>query len=183
MRRNVVITGSLAVAGFVAVAPMAIRRAGLIINLTPSLPIGIYRRTQLHRLYDGETVEACPPAAKGNRAIRQAVKRGWLLRTPHSRCADGLVPFLKDVAATPGQIVTESQNGLSVDGRKLPHTAVKQKSTHGRPIDHYKFGRYKVTAGRVWLYDNHSPWAYDSRYWGPVTVSRVLFHIQPILTW
>lgn len=174
-----VVAGGLATC---AAAVFSFNAAGFIFNATPSLPVGVYRITSLPRhLQDGDMVELCPPSK--NPAIRQAIRRRWLLTKPSSPCPDHLVPFIKRIAATSGQHVTLSMAGISVDGNLLPKTAIKRLSKAGRLIVHYPLGRYTVQPGRVWLTDNGSPWAYDSRYWGPVPRGNLLAAARPVLTW
>lgn len=102
---------------------------------------------------------------------------------PGSPCVDHPAPFLKRIGALPGQRVSISMSGMSVDGHILPSTAIKARSKTGLPIIHYPLGRSTVRPGHVWLTDNSSPWAYDSRYWGPVTASHLLAEAAPVLTW
>ncbi len=160
-------------------------RAGYIINTTPSLPIGIYHIEKLPpRLIDGDMIEICPLSPAVSQSVRQAIQHKWLLTDAKSPCAGHLAPFLKRVAATPGQGVDLSGSGIRVNGVELPRTNVKTMSLNGKtPLIHYPFGRHTVAAGSIWVSDNSSPWAYDSRYYGPIPLSHVISGIKPVLTW
>jgi len=161
----------------------ALKESGVFLNITPSMPLGLYREEALPPLRAGMIVLLCPPSFSTSHAMRQAIRRHWLQTEAGSPCQNRLVPFLKRIAAVPGQQVKLSMTGISVDGHMLPATAIKARSKAGRPIIHYPLGRYTVRPGHVWLTDNSSPWAYDSRYWGPVTTGHLLAAARPVLTW
>lgn len=78
----------------------------------------------------------------------------------------------------PGQYIEISQ-GVSIDGRPLPSSAVRRTDGAGRPL--------KPCAGGVvppgYLYV-HSPFvsSYASRYFGPIPDSGLLGLSRPILT-
>ncbi|MEE3501280.1 S26 family signal peptidase [Acidiphilium acidophilum] len=174
-------------AGLLAVgvlADVALVRSGLIINVTPSMPIGLYRLSSLpRRLHDGMIVYLCPPSPARNLAMAQAAQGKWLLTSPRSPCPSHLVPFLKKIGATPGQTVTLTMRGTSIDGHLLPATAIKRFAKNGQPMIHQKPGSYLMGPRQVWVWDNSSPWAYDSRYWGPLPVANILKQARPVLTW
>lgn len=186
IRRIRLLAAGLAGVGIVWAGVRYARAHDVILNVTPSLPLGLYHLSPpspLGDLHDGDMVELCPPSPASSPAMRQAIRRHWLMTAPSSPCADHLVPFIKRIAATPGQRVTISMSGISVDGHLLPATAIKARSKAGRAIIHYPLGGYTVRPGHVWVTDNASPWAYDSRYWGPVTTSHMLALARPVLTW
>ncbi len=174
--------GALAAFGFGCVT---LSNAGYIINVTPSLPVGVYKRETLpNHLIDGDMIEICPLSPKSSPSMRQAIQHKWLLIDPKSPCADRLAPFLKRVAATPGQTVDLSINGVSVDGVELPKTAVKLVAANGKTLlVHFPFGRHTVAPNMIWVTDNSSPWAFDSRYYGPIPFYHVISGIKPVLTW
>lgn len=173
-----------AAAALMIVGWQAASKSELIINMTPSLPLGIYRLAPLPaHLHDGDTIYFCPPSASGSPAMRQAVKNHWLLRYDRSPCPDHLAPFLKRVAALPGQSVTLSMRGISIDGKLLPKTRIQPRSKTGGRIIHYPLGSYTVKPNTFWETDNSSRWAYDSRYYGPVPMGNLLNSAQPVLTW
>jgi type IV secretory pathway protease TraF len=42
-------------------------------------------------------------------------------------------------------------------------------------------GRYIVGSGEIWLVSSYSPRSFDSRYFGPVKVGRVVATVRPVL--
>ena len=184
-KRQLYVTAGLAcLFGVGSLASIGLAHSGLIINLTPSMPIGLYHLSPLpHRLHDGMIVCLCPPSPASNPAMAQAVRARWLLTSPSSTCPAHLVPFIKRIGATPGQTVSLTMNDTSIDGHRLPGTAIKRFAKNGQPIIHQKPGIYHMKLGQVWAWDNSSPWAYDSRYWGPLPVANILKQARPVLTW
>lgn len=181
------------IAGITLLASLAggisfLNQKGIIFNVTPSLPIGFYKIDRITgrqpQLHDNQIILLCPPSpAAANPAMRQAIKAGWLIRSPQSPCVDEIVPFLKKIAAQHGQTITISMTGLSVDNQPLPRTAIEPRAENGTRIIHQKMGSYRVERGQIWVYDNSSPWAYDSRYWGPISTQNVIATAAPVLTW
>jgi conjugative transfer signal peptidase TraF len=161
-----------------------VSHSGLIFNLTPSLPVGIYQRIPLPaHLKPGDLVQICPPSPASSPAMRQAIHDHWLLTDRRSVCLDHLVPFDKHIAAVPRQTVSLSTGGLVVNGHLLPRTQIQRISKTGGRIIHYPLGNYTVRPGTIWVTDNSSPWAYDSRYYGPISVKNLISGIEPVMTW
>ena len=112
-RPNLAIT-RLLVAAFAGLAMLvaAAVYAGLRINTSYSLPLGIYLRTTDPR---ARLIEFCPVEPFAS----ESSERGY--RT-HGTCPDGAVPLLKPVVAVAGDRVVLSPAGMSVNGRLLPKT-------------------------------------------------------------
>uniref|UniRef100_E6QNM6 Putative TraF n=1 Tax=mine drainage metagenome TaxID=410659 RepID=E6QNM6_9ZZZZ len=185
LRKDKWIIGGIAlalIAGGCATA--AIRQERLTLNASPCVPVGIYQITPIKKpLHDGEWVRLCPPLAP---SVRQEVRHHWMDLSASSVCADHLVPFIKHVVAVPGQTVTLSAKGMTVDGHLIPHTAVQLTALvpyqHVQLI-HYPFGTYIVKPGMFWEVATGSIWAFDSRYYGPIQDSAILSGARPVWTW
>ena len=89
----------------------------------------------------------------------------------------------KCVAALTGDRVTLSSTGIRVNGEALPGTAPLARDSKGRPIGAYPPGSYDTLPGWLWLYSNHIPNSWDSRYFGPVPMDSVRGRLVPLLTW
>jgi conjugative transfer signal peptidase TraF len=140
---------------------------GYCLNLTPSEPVGIYRRVA--------------GGAQPNALV--------LLRQPHDSAAPILerylpanIPLIKRIAAIPGEVVETSARGVRVNGILWPDSAPLTHDQEGRSLQPYPFGTYRVAAGQLWVMSNH-PRGLDSRYFGPVTESSVISPLVPIVTW
>ncbi len=146
---------------------------GYRLNLTPSEPLGLWRIEELKSpVAVGDLVFVCPP---GTAVFGEARRRGYLRR---GLCAGGIAPLIKTVAALPGQHV-EITDHVSVDGRSLPASTVRDRDGEGRPLTADPCG--VVPPHYLFI---HSPFAssYDSRYFGPVPDSGLLGLARPILT-
>ena len=143
------------------------------INLSPSLPLGLYRVTaDIH----APLIEFCPPEPYGSFAALRGFRSA-------GNCPDGASPLMKPVIAIAGDLVDVSDAaGIAVNGSTLPNTAAKTKDSHGRPLSPFPSGRYRVQPGFVWVASSYNPWSFDSRYFGPVQAQIIRRHLKPFLT-
>ena len=147
-------------------------RTGFRVNVTNSLPIGIYRVTPFHR---ESYVAFCLPDNTG----RLSVERGY---RPRGSCPDGGAPFLKQVIAAPGDHVHFSGSGIAVNGILLPKTAPLSQDRAGRPLQPWAFGDFEVPHDEMWVASTYNHYSYDSRYYGPIRSRLVLYSLKRVLT-
>jgi conjugative transfer signal peptidase TraF len=162
----------------VVVAAMLLGR----FNGSPSLPRGLYLelpRGWLRRApAPGELVLACAPPAAGELARR----RGYLGDGPCAAGAAGGAAVLgKLVLAAAGDEVAFGPGGLAVNGRVVAGSQALACDRAGRALPHYRFGRFRMDSGQVWLFAPYHPRSYDSRYFGPVAVSAIRGWLLPVL--
>jgi conjugative transfer signal peptidase TraF len=140
---------------------------GYCLNLTPSEPVGIYRR------------------------LAGGAERGTLvlLNQPRDSASSFFgrylpvnIPLIKRIAAIPGDVVNAGARGVRINGILWPASAPLTHDQEGRSLRPYPFGTYRVVAGQLWVMSNH-PRGLDSRYFGPVTESSVISRLVPIVTW
>jgi conjugative transfer signal peptidase TraF len=129
---------------------------------TSAAPIGFYWRTA-PRLGRGKLVEFCLPEDVGEFAYA----RGYI---GHGLCPGSTEALGKIIIGMPGDTVT-------VD----PGAALK-RDTAGRPMEHFPFGPYRVPAGEVWVQGTARN-SFDSRYFGPIPLSKLRANLEPLLTW
>ena len=147
--------------------------AGFRLNVTNSLPIGIYRiTTPLHR---GSYVEFC---LTGN-VDHLSMERGY---RPRGACPDGGAPYLKQVLAVPGDRISLSVAGITVNGTLLPKTAPLPLDRKGRPLQPWTFGNFEVVPNELWVGSAYNRYSYDSRYYGPIHSQIILYSLKPVLT-
>jgi conjugative transfer signal peptidase TraF len=141
--------------------------AGYRINLTPSMPLGLWRvvapsPTDYQR---GQGVMVCPP-----------MDAPFL---PRGSCSLGMQPLLKQLVALPGDIVTVTSAGVSINGGPLlPHSAPLSQDSAGRPLPQ-QLGTWRLTG--YWLYGAGSPRSFDSRYFGEVPAAALGGVVQPVV--
>lgn len=143
---------------------------GLRINFSSSLPRGIYIQSQA-----GNLVEFCPVGA----FAALSITRGY--RDPGG-CPDGGAPLLKPVVATSGDAIEVSSLGLSVNQLRIPNTAPLSVDTEGRPLQHWPFGQYIVQPATIWVASSFNGRSFDSRYFGPIRLTAIRDHLNPLLT-
>lgn len=150
-----------------------LRVLGLTVNLSGSMPIGVYRHTR-EPIQVGTTVAVCLPLeiAQFGRA------RGYL----HAgSCAGGTQAVLKHIAAMGGDVVEMQADGLTINGRSVAQSAVLSQDSYGRDLPHLPWGAITLAPGDLWLLSITDPRSWDSRYYGPVPTSAVIATAQPVL--
>lgn len=144
---------------------------GLRINVTPSIPLGIYVRTG-EGPAPGLIAEFCPSGMSAGESERY---RGFGLA-----CPDRNIPLLKPVVAWPGDRVEFSVAGMRVNGQLLPNTAPRQMDGKGRPIHAWPAGEYTVETGKIVVASSYHSGSYDSRYLGPIAMGDVRSNLRPL---
>jgi len=134
----------------------AVCRRFVRMNLSPSLPRGLYRPVPLP-LARGRLVSACLPLP----SARLGRARSYL---PPGSCPGGSAPVLKILAALPGDRVEITPSGVLVNGARLRNSAAHTEDSHGRSLVAIHQGRYHLR-GCYWLAAPH-PDSWDSRYFG-----------------
>ena len=170
-RRILATLGAVTVAIF---ATMATAHAiGVTINTTNSMPMGIWVATAPHQARRGDVALLCLPDTPTGRLGQS---RGYIAPGP---CPTGQETVLKTVAAQPGDEITLSASGISVNGTPLVNSAALTRDSLGRPLPAYPAGTYHVPLGEVWLVSSHNPRSFDSRYYGPVDATTILQTMRP----
>jgi conjugative transfer signal peptidase TraF len=146
--------------------------AGIRINTSPSLPMGLYRITSDPV---ASLVEFCPPAQYDQSSVARGYRTSGV-------CPDGGAPLLKPIIARASDVVDISETGIAVNGNLAPHTAPRAVDSRGRKLRPWPAGRYVVAAGMVWVASSYNDYSYDSRYFGPVPTAAILHHLRPVCT-
>lgn len=151
------------------------RLAGLRLNLTGSLPVGLYV-TSPSLPVRGALVLACLPA----RVAAFAHARGYVPRG--EECPNGVAPIGKPVAAIAGDTVAVTPAGLSVNGVAVPNSRALATDRKGRPLSRVRVARCVVESGTIWIVSSYSRFSFDSRYFGPIEVRQVRATLRPLWT-
>lgn len=139
----------------------------LLLNLTSSVPRGLYVLTPSTTLTRGMLVVFPPPVAVAS----LLVTRGYL--APQT-------PLLKPVAALPGETVCVQDDGVFIQGVFV--APVSPVDHLGRPLPRWR-GCVTLGAGEVFLLSTWHPRSFDGRYFGPVAVASLLGRATPVWTW
>jgi conjugative transfer signal peptidase TraF len=174
----------LALAGLLVLPMLLFGPPPLSINVSGSLPIGLYWTGSLPQsaidagrdlaLEIGMLVSVCLPP----QVAMSALKRGYL---PEGTCPSGVAPVGKIIAALPGDTVDVTDSGSFVNGVLLPESAPLLRDSKDRTMPRLR-GRFVLPEGTAWLYSGHSPRSFDSRYYGPLPLSGVRGQLFPLLT-
>jgi conjugative transfer signal peptidase TraF len=148
--------------------------AGYRLNLTRSMPLGLYRITD-GPVQRGRMASFCLEDAE---YITLARERGYLAA---GSCASGLRPLLKVVSGVAGDRL-ELHNGLiAVNGEPLAGTAIVSTDSQGRPLSSSRLIPGVIPPDKVLLLSQHHNGSFDSRYFGLVPLVTLRL-VEPIIT-
>lgn len=144
---------------------------GIRLNLSPSLPAGLYVTTKT----PARLIEFCPAEPYASLAIARGYR-------DEGTCPDGAMPLLKPIVANAGDLVDISDRGIAVNGSLLRNSAPLRVDTKGLPLPAWRSGHYVVAPGMVWVASSYNPRSFDSRYFGPVPVPAIRDYVRPLAT-
>lgn len=155
-----------------------LHQAGYRLNTSTSMPQGIYRMAQKPMVPQrGMVVILCPPKTA---IFKQAYARHYF---GPGTCPSGFQTLLKPVTAIEGDSVQLTSQGIQVNHHWLKNSMQLQTDTQGRSMSRVPLGLYRVHVGEVWLISSHHPHSFDSRYFGPMSLSLVQGIARPIWIW
>ena len=153
----------------------ASRLAGLRLNFTGSLPVGLYLAAR-GAPARGALVLVCLP----RQVAAFAIARGYVPRG--GACPGSVVPIGKRVLAIAGDTVAVTPTGLKVNGVPVPNSRALAADRKGRPLSGLAVGRYHVDRDELWVLSSYSRLSFDSRYFGAVRLSDVRSRLLPLWT-
>jgi conjugative transfer signal peptidase TraF len=155
--------------GIAAAAVPAVWRAPVRIayNASASAPLGWYQVRTIASPQVGDYVLAMLP----NDASALAAQRGYL--------PAGL-PMLKQVAAVAGQHVCARTDAILIDDSMSVH--VLRSDRFGRQLPAWHQCR-RLIDGEIFLLNANNAASFDSRYFGPLSLSAVRGQAIPLWTW
>jgi conjugative transfer signal peptidase TraF len=145
---------------------------GLRVNATSSLPIGLYRTTSSKT---ARLVEFCPVEPFASLSAERGYRRS-------GDCPDGAEPLMKPIVAAVGDTIEITPTGVAVNHRILPNSIAGSIDSKNRPLTPYPLGTYRVKPGTVWVISSFNRRSFDSRYFGPISISTIRNHLQPLIS-
>lgn len=151
--------------------------AGYRINETDSLPKGIWRVTDSpDPLERGQIVSFCPNDESPE--IKLAIARHYL--TNLGSCPGSVPMMFKRIIALPGDVLSLDGNGFTVNGKLLPNTKPLAADGLRQPLPRLQRSQTVVGDGELWVASDHTPYSFDSRYFGPISVDSINGQATPI---
>ena len=142
---------------------------GLRVNLTESVPVGLYfyRPGPVHR---NDLVQVCLPPDLAAYALKNELDLAVA-----GPCASGVAPLVKVLAAISGDVVEVGLAGITINGRAWPMSAPRSSTAHGLRV-----GTRFIVAPHYALVLGLHPASWDGRYFGALPSSAIAGRWIPI---
>jgi type IV secretory pathway protease TraF len=155
--------------------------AGVRINLSPSMPKGLYRLVHCDETAGrdaavGDWVAIDTAEASSNPGLAFFRRQGWL---SYSGRSDDLL--MKTIVGVGGDEVTENDGRLCMNGAPLAKSASKrQRAVGALRLPSVELPQ-RIREGEVWLSSDHEK-GIDSRYFGAVARSSIACKVEAAWT-
>ena len=148
---------------------------GYRVNVTSSLPLGLYRLTD-ERPQRGSIVFFC---LESEHFIKLARVREY---AGPGTCPGALRALGKEVYGLPGDLVSIGADGLiSINHQTIPGSAARDVDSKGRPMPKPELTAGIIPAGQALTLSLHHQGSFDGRYFGLVSLHS-LRQARPVLT-
>ncbi len=145
--------------------------AGFRLNLTDSVPVGLYRETR-ELPSRGDLVSFCMESDAQAVQASRYLQRSLL-------CPNGLQPLIKEIAAVSGDRIDVLPDRLLINGRPVPESGIRREDSKGRKIAS-RLVSGPVPEGMALALGNKAG-SFDGRYFGFIPL-RLCRKVIPILT-
>ncbi|HAW6249039.1 TPA: conjugative transfer signal peptidase TraF [Legionella pneumophila] len=146
---------------------------GFRINMTDSIPVGVYRITDIKNLKNSFVI-FCPEI---NPAFQRARDRGYI---GSGLCPGGYGYLMKKVVALRGDKISVTDEGVFVNHQRIPFSKPISADGMNRPLLQWRTRDYQLKEDEVLTMTSQSTWSFDSRYYGPVHTGQIKGMITPI---
>ena len=147
---------------------------GVRVNLTGSMPIGIYVPSQDQTYHRNDWVAVCLPKLLST----QGLQNGYLMA---GNCQDtNAMPVLKQLIALPGDTVEVTPTSIIVNEKSYP-AKIQTQDHRGHLIKIQSKLGVKTIINNYWLYGSASDRSWDSRYYGGVERTNIIGIYRPFL--
>jgi conjugative transfer signal peptidase TraF len=147
---------------------------GARVNTTGSYPKGLYWMTG-EAAHKGALVIACPPNVE---AVAEGFRRGYI---GVGFCPGGYGYVIKKIVGLPGDQVTITGQGVSVNGDAIPNSAPRQFDAAGNPLP-FRETAYTLGTAQVLLMSDYNQKSFDGRYFGPIEQTGIKGVLRSVLT-
>lgn len=150
--------------------------AGLRLNTTRSIPLGLYRMSS-GPIVKGAYVLWCPPERL---EFDMAKERGYIAA---GFCPGGYGNMLKKVLATHRDVVSVTDDGVTINGTLMPASQPFEADSLGRPLPRFRVTDYVLAPSELLLMSDTNSRSFDARYFGAVHRMHIQSLIHPVWTW
>ncbi len=143
------------------------------INITSSLPLGIYKTKSINSIKQSDIILFClDPMLSEKIADKKVLTQG--------SCPFNLAKIGKKVVAVPNDTVTINQDGIKVNGKSIANSRVNLDvvATLEIPLIEYE----GVLRSHEYVVASEKDNSFDSRYFGIVTEDMIIGSLHPVLT-
>lgn len=147
---------------------------GFRVNLTPSIPIGIYRLSS-ESIGKGKYVVFNPTQSA---LFDEALRRGYLKKGVTNLYA----PLFKKVCASGGDTINIDDSGISVNGRLLDGSKPLIVDNIGDKFPKLKIDQLQLSEDQLLLIGEVYN-SFDSRYFGIVNLQNISSVIRTVYIW
>jgi conjugative transfer signal peptidase TraF len=152
-----------------------IKGLGLRINLTESIPIGVYKLNTNSIVKKGDYVEFC----LNKRESEIAYMKSYI---GTGSCWGKYEALAKRVIAEPKDDVTVTRDYIEINGNKYNQYKQKVYSQYGEKANLISY-KNKILKGYFMVGDSDIVNSWDSRYYGQIPSSNIRGVLTPIWTW
>ena len=142
------------------------------INVSSSLPVGIYLiKKDDGKPKKGDLVLSCIPKLYANFAF----ERGYLTS---GKCNNKIAPVGKYVAATAGDSVETTPEGIYINKKLIKNSQAQVKDANGREMFRQNINRV-LQANEILLL-NEKENSFDGRYFGIIDTNFIIGKLEPL---
>ena len=171
LRHPIMIVGFCLALGFVLA-----HQAGLRLNTTRSIPLGLYRMSH-DPIVKGASVLWCPPKRP---EFDLAKERGYI---GAGFCPGGYGNMMKKVVAAHHDVVSVTDDGVTINGTLMPASQPFEADSMGRPLPRFRVIDHVLAASELVLMSDTNSRSFDARYFGFVHRTHIHSTIHPVWTW
>lgn len=164
------------VLGLAGVAVLYFLQSMFVINVTQSLPRGIYLKNDAPP-QKGDLVLLCLPP---NDMTREAAARGYI---GYGKCPGGYGYLLKQIWAVSGDIVQVDKAGVWINGELRPNSQSFERDAAGRPIPGLLGREFILGPDEFFCASDYNVKSFDGRYFGPLGRQNIICTLTPFYLW
>ncbi|NGZ95619.1 MAG: conjugative transfer signal peptidase TraF [Nitrospira sp. WS110] len=171
VRHPIVIVGVCLAVGLILA-----HRAGLRLNSTQSIPLGLYVMSS-DPIANGAYVLWCPPERP---EFDLAKERGYI---GVGFCPGGYGNMMKKVVASHHDVVSVTDDGVRINGTPMPASQPFNADSMGRSLPQFRVSNHVLASSEFLLMSDTNSRSFDARYFGPIHRDHIQSRIHPVWTW